>query len=54
MSDLLWLSDAQMAPLERYLPKSHGKPPVDDERRVLSAIILINRNGLCWRDAPAE
>lgn len=34
-------------------PWSHGKPRVDD-RRVLSRIIFINRNGLRWRDAPAE
>jgi transposase len=30
-----------------------GKPRVDD-RRVLSGIIFINRNGLRWRDAPEE
>jgi len=53
MSDLLWLSDAQMARLEPCFPKSHGKPRVDD-RPVLSGIIFINRNGLRWRDAPAE
>ena len=53
MSDLFWLSDAQMARLEPYFPKSHGKPRVDD-RRVLSGIIFINRNGLRWCDAPAE
>ena len=50
MSDLFWLTDAQMARLEPYFPKSHGKPRVDD-RRVLSGIIFINRNGLRWRDA---
>src|SRR5690606_26103235 len=43
--------DAQMARLEPFFPKSHGKPRVDD-RRVLSGIIFINRNGLRWRDAP--
>ena len=53
MSDLYWLSDAQMARLEPYFPKSHGKPRVDD-RRVLSGIIFVNRNGLRWRDAPRE
>ena len=52
MSDLFWLSEAQMARLEPFFPKSHGKPRVDD-RRVLSGIIFINRNGLRWRDAPA-
>ena len=51
MSDLFWLSDEQMAKLAPFFPKSHGKPRVDD-RRVLSGIIFINRNGLRWRDAP--
>ena len=53
MSDLFWLTEAHMARLEPYFPKSHGKPRVDD-RRVLSGIIFINRNGLRWRDAPPE
>ena len=53
MSDLFWLSDEQMARLEPFFPKSHGKPRVDD-KRVLSGIIFINRNGLRWRDAPSE
>ena len=53
MSDLFWLSDAQIARLEPYFPKSHGKPRVDD-RRVLSGIIFINHNGLRWRDAPQD
>jgi hypothetical protein len=51
MSDLFWLSDAQMACLERFFPKSHGRPRVDD-RKVLNGIILINCNALRWRDAP--
>ena len=53
MSNLFWLSEAQIARLEPFFPKSHGKPRVDD-RRVLSGIIFINRNGLRWCDAPAE
>ncbi len=52
MSDLFWLTDAQMARLEPYFPKSHGRPRVDD-RRVLSGIIFINLNGFRCRDAPA-
>ena len=51
MSDLFRLSDAQIARLHRYLPKSHGKPRVDD-RPFLSGIIFINRDGLRWRPAP--
>jgi len=53
MSNLFWLTDAQMARLEPFFPKSHGKPRVGD-RRVLSGIIFINRNGLRWCDAPRE
>ena len=53
MRDLYWLTDEQMARLAPFFPKSHGRPRVDD-RRVLSGIIFVNRNGLRWRDAPAE
>ncbi len=53
MSNLYWLTDAQMKRLKPFLPKSHGKPRVDD-RRVLSGIIFINRNGLRWCDAAKE
>ena len=51
MSDLFWLTDEQMERLRPLFPKSHGKPRVDD-RRVLSGIVFVNRNGLRWRDAP--
>ena len=51
MSNLFWLTEAPMARLQPFFPKSHGKPRVDD-RRVLSGIIFINRNGLRWCDAP--
>ena len=53
MSNLYWLTDAQMDRLRPFFPRSHGKPRVDD-RRVLSGIIFINRNGLRWCDAPKE
>lgn len=53
MRDVFWLADAQMARLEPFFPKSHGRPRVDD-KRVLSGIIFFNRNGLRWRDAPAD
>ena len=42
-----------MARLQPYFPKSHGKPRVDD-RRVLSVIVFVNRNGLRWRDALTD
>src|SRR3546814_11218812 len=53
MSDLYVRTDEQMACLQPYFPKSHGRARVDD-RRVLSGIIFVNRNGLRWRDAPRE
>ena len=53
MSDLIWLSEAQMRRIEPYFPLSHGVPRVDD-RRVVSGIIFVIRNGLRWRDAPAD
>ena len=53
MSDLIWLSEAQMRRIEPYFPLSHGVPRVDD-RRVLSGIIFVIRSGLRWRDAPRD
>jgi len=53
MSDLYWLTDEQMARLQPFFPKSHGRPRVDD-RRVLSGIVFVNRNGLRWCDAPKD
>jgi hypothetical protein len=53
MSNLFWLTDKQMERLKPFFSQSHGKPRVDD-RRVLSGIIFINRNGLRWCDAPRE
>lgn len=51
MSDLPMLSCAQMRRIEPYFPLSHGVPRVDD-RRVLSGIIYVLKNGLRWCDAP--
>ena len=53
MSDLFWLTDKQMRRIEPYFPLSHGIPRVDD-RRVLSGIIFVIRNGLRWLDAPRD
>jgi transposase len=51
MSDLIWLSDAQMRRIERHFPRSHGVPRVDD-RRIVSGIIFVIRNGLAVVFAP--
>jgi putative transposase len=52
MSDLVWLSKAQIRRIERFFPLSRGVPRVDDPR-IVSGIIFVIRNGLRWRDAPA-
>ena len=53
MSDLFWLSQSQLERIELYFPLSHGIARVDD-RRVVSGIIHVIRNGLRWRDAPRD
>ncbi len=53
MSDLFLLSEAQMRRIECYFPLSHGIARVDD-RRIVSAIVFVIKNGLRWRDAPRE
>ncbi len=51
MGDLVLLSAAQMRRIEPYFPLSHGIARVDD-RRIVSGIIFVIRNGLRWCDAP--
>jgi transposase len=53
MSNLFWLTDAQMVRLAPFFSKSNCKPRMDD-RRVLSGIIAINRNDLRWCDEPKD
>lgn len=53
MSDLIWLTEAQMRKIEPYFPLSYGVHRVDGWR-IIRGIIFIIRNGLRWRDAPAE
>jgi transposase len=53
VADLFWLTKVQIRRITPYIPLSHGVPRVD-EHRVVSGIIHVIRNGLRWRDAPAE
>ncbi len=53
MTDLFWLSGAQLERIEPHFPLSHGVPRVDDHR-VVSGIVFVIKNGLRWRDAPKE
>jgi transposase len=47
-----WLAHEQVERLRPHFPKARGKPRADD-RRVLSGILFVLRNGLRWQDAPA-
>jgi len=50
--DYFWLTEAQFARLEPFLPKdTRGVARVDD-RRVISGIIHVLKSGGCWSDAP--
>lgn len=49
MSNLFWLTEAQMDRPRPFFPKSHGRPRVGG-RRILSDIIFTNRDGLRWLD----
>jgi len=49
--DVYLLPQACFLKLKPYFPLSHGVPRVDD-RRVISGIIYVIRNGLQWKDAP--
>lgn len=51
MSALFYLTRKQFDRIKPYFPLSHGVPRVDD-RRVISGIIYVIRNGLQWKDAP--
>lgn len=51
MSDLVLLSEYQMARISPYFLLSHGVARVDD-RRVISGIVYVIKHGLQWKDAP--
>jgi transposase len=51
MIRLFLLSERQMARISPYFPLSHCVPRVDD-RRVVSGIVYVLKNGLQWKDAP--
>jgi putative transposase len=53
MTEMILLSEDQMSRISPFFPLSHGMPRVD-ERRVISGISFVIRNGLWWRDVPAS
>jgi hypothetical protein len=45
MTNLVWLSGAQLERTQTYFPLSHGAPRTDD-LRVVSGIVFVITNGL--------
>lgn len=48
MSDQFWLTKDQLKRLDPFFPWTRGIPRVDD-RRMVSGIVHVIRNGLRWR-----
>ena len=53
MDPLFLLSPLQMSRISPHFPLSHRVPRVDD-RRVVSGIVYVIRDGLQWKDAPRD
>src|SRR3954469_26040963 len=53
MADLFWLSDAQWAVIEPFLPRNQPGPERKDDRMIISGILHVLTSGCRWRDCPA-
>ena len=53
MSRLFWLTEEQVERIAPFFPKERGVGRSDD-RKVLSEIIYVIKNGLQWVDAPPD
>jgi transposase len=47
------ISEELFERMKVHFPKARGTPRIDD-RRIISGIIYVIRNGLRWRDLPPE
>jgi transposase len=54
MSRLFWLSDEAWAASEPHLPRNQPGAPRVDDRRVISGLLQVIRNGCPWRQCPPE
>ena len=53
MSHLFWLPEEQVERMAQFFPKERGVERAND-RKVLSEIIYVIKNGLQWVDAPHD
>jgi len=51
--EVYWLSDAEWASIEPYLPRGRRGAHRVDDRRVISGIVHMLRSGARWRDCPS-
>jgi transposase len=54
MTDLFWLSDAQWAVMEPFMPRHQAGPERKEDRQVISGILHVLTSGCRWRDCPSE
>lgn len=54
MANLFWLSDAQWAVIEPYMPRNQPGPERKEDRRIISGILHVLTSGCRWRDCPSE
>jgi transposase len=54
MADLFWLSDAQWAVIEPFMPRNQPGARRVDDRRTISGIVHVIKSGCRWRDCPAD
>jgi transposase len=53
-ADLFWFTDEQWSKIEPHLPKNQRGPARDDDRRILSGIMHVQKVGCRWKDCPRE
>ena len=54
VTDLFWLSDAQWAVIEPFMPRNQPGPERKEDRQVISGILHVLTSGCRWRDCPSE
>src|SRR6186997_766340 len=53
MAKVYWLSEAEWARIEPFMPRGRRGARRGDDRRVISGIVHMLRSGARWRDCPA-
>jgi transposase len=53
-ADLFWFSDEQWSKIEPHLPTNQRGPGRNDDRRILSGIMHVQKVGCRWKNCPSE